>query len=72
MRKILVGLGLLVALAVAIGLNYHIIILDDDIRGLRKVSLSFTDTVVDARGIDRVKLYTHPALVKAGILDIIN
>lgn len=72
MRKILIGLGLMVVLSVGIGLNYHIIFLDDDIKVLRKVSLSFADTVVDARGINRVTLYTRPALVKAGILDIIK
>ena len=72
MKKILFGLVLLVVLAVGAGLNYHIVILDDDIKVLRKASLTFSDTIVDARGFNRVKLYTNPALVKAGILDIIN
>lgn len=72
MKKIFFGLALLLVLAAGAGLNYHLVILDDDIRVLRKASLSFSDTIVDARGFNRVKLYTHPALVKAGILDIIK
>ncbi|MFH1980271.1 MAG: hypothetical protein ABIL58_00360 [Pseudomonadota bacterium] len=72
MKKIFIGLAVLVVLAVGASLNYHLVILDDDIKVLRKASLTFSDTVVDARGFNRVKLYTHPALVKAGILDIIN
>ena len=70
MKKTLLVLVVLAVLAAGAGLNYHVILLDDDIRVLRKAEMGFSDTFVDARGINRVKLYSNPALVKAGVLKL--
>jgi hypothetical protein len=64
---------LVLAGAVCYGLlGYHWIVLDDELKILKKASPSFADTFVDARGINRVKLFTNPALLKAGIKDAIE
>ena len=63
---ILIGLSLIVAL------NFHIILLDDKVKFLKKAELTLTDTWVDARGANKYKLLLNPALVKAGFKEIIK
>lgn len=53
-------------------LNYHFILFDQSIKVLEKASLVWDYTFVDARGVKRLKLYTNPALIKAGIKDLIE
>jgi hypothetical protein len=53
-------------------LNYHFILMDSSIKLLKKVDLTFENTFVDARGSKRYKLYTNPALIKAGVKDLIE
>jgi hypothetical protein len=36
------------------------------------VDLTFENTFVDARGNKKYKLYTNPALIKAGVKDLIE
>ena len=66
-----VAVALLVFAAVVFGtLNYHFILLDSNLRILKKVNYTFKDTFVDARGSKKYKLLLNPALVKAGVRDL--
>lgn len=69
MKKIAVVVVIVAALAFG-ALNYHFILLDSNIRILKKVDLTFNDTFVNARGSKRYKLLLNPALVKAGVKDL--
>jgi hypothetical protein len=69
MKKIAVLLVIVAALAFG-GLNYHFILLDSNIKILKKVDLTFKDTFVNARGSKKYKLLLNPALVKAGVKDL--
>jgi hypothetical protein len=69
MKKIAVVLVIVAALAFG-GLNYHFILLDSNIKILKKVDLTFKDTFVNARGSKKYKLLLNPALVKAGVKDL--
>lgn len=71
MKKLLVFLVLAGALAYGV-LSYHIILMDNGIKVLKKVELTWQDSVVDARGQKKIKLLLKPALVKAGIKDLID
>ncbi len=71
MKKILAILIFTGALAYG-GLNYHFILMDNRVKVLKKVALTFQDTLVDARGEKRIKLLLKPSLVKAGIKDAID
>jgi hypothetical protein len=53
-------------------LSYHIILTDSGLRFLKKASMSLEDTYVDARGAKKVKLFLNPALVEAGIKQLLN
>ncbi len=48
-------------------LNYHFILMDKNVKILKKVELTFNNTFVDARGAKKYKLFLNPSLVKAGI-----
>ncbi len=48
-------------------LNYHFILMDKNVKILKKVELTFNNTFVDARGAKKFKLFLNPSLVKAGI-----
>ncbi len=69
MKYILTILIILGALTLAT-LNYHFILLDDDplnFKVLKKVELTLDSTFVDARGVNRIKLFINPLLLQAGI-----
>jgi hypothetical protein len=51
-------------------LRYHFIIMDTQIRILKKATLNWQYTFVDARGAKRYKLLLNPALAKAGLKDL--
>ena len=51
-------------------LRYHFILMDSKIRILKKATLNWQYTFVDARGSKRYKLVMNPALVKAGLKDL--
>ena len=72
MKKFLVCaiVGAVVILAGA--LNVHVILMDDGVKLLIKDSAGFRHTFVDARGAKRLKLYTYPGLVKAGIKEALR
>lgn len=71
MKKILVVV--IVAAVLAAGaLNFHFILLDRSVKVLRKARFTFSDTFVDARGLNKVKLLAKPALVEAGIKEILK
>jgi hypothetical protein len=69
MKKIAVVVVIIAALAFGT-LNYHFILLDSNIKILKKVDLTFKDTFVNARGSKKYKLLLNPALVKAGVKDL--
>jgi hypothetical protein len=72
MKKIIIIVFALLALLLYGALSLHVIITDDGLRVLQKAELSLNYTVVDARGVKKHKLFTHPALLKAGIKDALN
>lgn len=71
MKKLLVILILLGACVFG-ALNYHFVLLDDSLKVLKKVDMTFENTFVDARGAKKYKLYLNPDLVKAGIKDLLK
>ena len=66
MKKVLLILVITGALFFA-ALNYHFILMDKNVKILKKVELTFNNTFVDARGAKKFKLLLNPSLVKAGI-----
>ena len=68
LAAIIAVLGLL---AIGIG-RYHFILMDTKIKILKKAELRWSYTFVDARGAKRYKLLLTPALIKAGINDILK
>jgi len=64
---------LLVAGALAlVALSYHFILFDEGIKILRKTELTFEDTFVDARGAKKLQLLFKPALINAGIKEMLE
>ncbi len=64
---------LIIAAALAFGaMNYHIILSDNGLKALKKTELTFDDTFVDARGDKKARLFLKPALLKAGIRDLLK
>lgn len=53
-------------------LRYHFIIMDTKIRILKKATLNWQYTFVDARGTKRYKLVLNPTLAKAGLKDLFH
>ena len=66
MKKTALILVVTVAL-IFTALNYHFILMDKNVKILKKVELTFSNTFVDARGAEKFKLLLNPSLVKAGI-----
>jgi hypothetical protein len=66
MKKVLLILVITGALFFS-ALNYHFILMDKNVKILKKVELTFSNTFVDARGTKKFKLLLNPSLVKAGI-----
>jgi len=71
MKKLIIATVIAAAL-VAGALNFHFIYLGSSVKILKKADMTFEDTFVDARGAKRLKLYTKPALAKAGIKDLLG
>jgi hypothetical protein len=72
MKKLLIVFAFLAVLAMVGALNCHVVLLDEEIKILRKVDLTFDDTIVDARGVNKIKLFSRPRLIRAGIVDLIE
>jgi hypothetical protein len=53
-------------------LNIHIIQFDDGFKFLKKATTTLTDTYVDARGFNKVKILSKPALIEAGIKELME
>jgi hypothetical protein len=71
MKKLFIAC--IIAAAIVYGaLNFHFIFMGNRIKVLKKADLTFEDTFVDARGANKLKLYMKPALVKAGIKDVLE
>ena len=71
MKKILIVIVIGSVLVFGV-LNYHFILTDKSIKVLKKADLTFDSTFVDARGTKKVKLYFNPALVKAGVKNLLK
>lgn len=71
MKKIVI-VGIIAAALALTALNYHFIILDRNIKILKKAEMTFTDTWVDARGANKFKLMLNPSLVEAGFKELIE
>jgi hypothetical protein len=71
MKKLIIALVVAAALVTG-ALNFHFILIDSKIKILKKADLTFEDTFVDARGAKKLKLFSKPALVKAGIKDLLK
>jgi len=71
MKKTIALLVLAVLLAYG-ALNYHFILTDSGLSVLKKVELTLDDTIVDARGDKKVKLLLNPALMKAGLKELLR
>ena len=70
--KKLIALLILAILLTYGALNYHFIWTDRGLRVLKKVELTLDHTFVDARGDKKIKLFLNPALVKAGLKELLR
>jgi len=65
MKKSLI---IIILAAILFGImNFHFILTDNGLDFLKKTDLTLDSTFVDARGVKKHKLFTNPALVKAGV-----
>jgi uncharacterized protein YxeA len=71
MKKIVIIVVILAALTFGV-LNYHFILMDNSVKLLKKTDLTYKNTFVDARGAKKYKLVLNPALMKAGIRDLLE
>jgi len=71
MKKLVIVIILLGAIAYSL-LNYHFILFDKNIKILKKANMTIEYTFIDARGMGKAKLFLTPALLKAGIKDILR
>ncbi|GAB6142636.1 hypothetical protein [Desulfocicer niacini] len=71
MKGVITALLIFGAAAVA-ALNYHFILMDDNLKVLKKTEMTLEDTFVNARGAEKLKILLRPALIKAGIKDILE
>lgn len=71
MKKMLIVLVIGGALVFG-ALSYHFILTDKSIKVLKKADLTFDNTFVDARGAKKIKLYLNPALMKAGVKNLLE
>ncbi|MEW5724099.1 MAG: hypothetical protein AB1896_13400 [Thermodesulfobacteriota bacterium] len=74
MKKLL---SLIITAAIGAGLMYgalshHFILLDDQLKILKKTRLTLHNTYVDARGAKVFNLVTQPDLVAAGLADLLS
>ena len=71
MKKILILL-IIAGVLTGFALNYHFILFDNKMKMLKKTEVTFEETFVDARGAKKLQLLSKPALIKAGIKDILD
>lgn len=71
MKKLI--LVLIVFFAAGYGLlSYHFILFDDRLKILKKTSIRYENTLVDARGVKKLDLLLEPDLIEAGVKDLIR
>lgn len=71
MNKIVIGIIFLAAVGYG-AMSYHFVVLDGTIKILKKTSLSYENTFVDARGAKKLELALKPDLIAAGINEVIG
>ncbi len=66
-------LGLIIAAAAGYGLlSYHFVLLDSSLKILKKTTIRYENTFVDARGTKKLELALKPDLISAGINDVLD
>lgn len=66
-------LGLIIAAAAGYGLlSYHFVLLDSSLKILKKTTIRYENTFVDARGTKKFELALKPDLIAAGINDVLE
>ncbi|MBU0961976.1 MAG: hypothetical protein KKD01_00340 [Proteobacteria bacterium] len=66
-------LVLIIAAAAGYGLlSYHFVLLDSSLKVLKKTTVQYENTFVDARGAKKLELALKPDLIAAGINDVIG
>jgi len=61
----------IVIVGIVLGLaNFHFILFDNSLKILKKDSMTFDYTFVDARGSKKIKVMLNPVLIRAGIKDL--
>ncbi len=71
MKKII--LALIIAGAAGYGvLSYHFILFDKSLKILKKSTVQYQNTFVDARGAKKLELAIKPDLISAGINDVLK
>ena len=71
MKKTIIGLSILAAAGFGL-LSYHFVLFDSSMKILKKTNPAYEDTFVDARGAKKLELVLKPALISAGINDVIG
>jgi hypothetical protein len=71
MKKII--LSLIIAGAAGYGvLSYHFILFDKSFKILKKSTVQYQNTFVDARGTKKLELVLKPDLISAGVNDLLK
>ena len=71
MKKIVIGLIIFAAAGYGL-LSYHFVLLDSSMKILKKTTLAYENTFVDARGAKKLELALKPDLITAGINDVLS
>ncbi len=71
MKKIVIGLTILAAAGYGL-LSYHFVLLDSSMKILKKTTVAYENTFVDARGAKKLELALKPDLIAAGINDVLS
>jgi len=71
MKKLLIGVVILAAAGYGM-LSYHFIVFDGSMKILKKTSLRYENTFVDARGAKKLELALKPDLMAAGINEVVG
>jgi|GEM_PF-358276 len=71
MKHVLVILMIIGALIFG-AMNYHLVLLDDSLRILKKTQMTLESTFVDARGTKKFKLLLDPVLIRAGFRKLLK
>ncbi len=72
MKLIITLISMTIITLLFLALNFHVIEFEQEYKFLRKTKMTFEDTYVDARGLNKFNLLRKPALVEAGMQHLLN